>query len=129
MIPKGQSILVHPLRSLPDCTNGGVTAEGRLGVQGGWDSFYLVEPGDQEAIDKLLPRVEKERILVLDRIKVRDVYIRCRPLEEPEGVGWMAGGNYVHTSDGRYSDWLGIPYPIAVHDRQETPELYRAMST
>ena len=45
-------------------------------------------------------------------------YVVCRPVEPvPSGcVGYMAGGCFVYTSDGRFP----ADYPIPLHDRMES---------
>lgn len=54
---------------------------------------------------------------------------------QPRGsVGPMMGGSYIETSDSRFGEAvaaLGGPRysPVALHDRFETPEQYRALST
>ena len=43
----------------------------------------------------------------------------------PKGnVGYMFGGNFIHTSDSRIPN----DYPIPIHDRQETQEQYNHLS-
>jgi hypothetical protein len=41
-------------------------------------------------------------------------------------VGYMSGGSYAGSSDGRFSEISH--YPLAIHDRQETQEQYDQMS-
>ena len=33
---------------------------------------------------------------------------------------WMHGGNIANTSDSRWSELKGHPYPLAIHDRRES---------
>jgi hypothetical protein len=42
-------------------------------------------------------------------------------------VGPMFGGSFVWSSDGRFRSLA--PYPVPIHDRFETPETYRQMSS
>ena len=42
-----------------------------------------------------------------------------RPVAEPNNIGWMAGGTYVFSSDSRFP----FPYPLPLHDRQETTDM------
>lgn len=63
--------------------------------------------------------------LVLVSRNLGGEYLHAEPLEKPKDtVGPMAGGNFIWTSDGRFPN----RYPIAVHDRFETPELARTLS-
>jgi hypothetical protein len=52
------------------------------------------------------------------------------PAPLPEGhVGWMMGGNYVGTCDSRFSTGVTSLGAIPVHDRSESYELYRTLSS
>ena len=49
------------------------------------------------------------------------------PMKKPDKgcVGWMMGGNYAASSDGRFARLVGGMYgAVAIHDRQETTEDY-----
>jgi hypothetical protein len=131
-IPKGNYLLVFPLRMDGDCTNGGVTSPAR-----GHKAFYLVEEGDERAVNDvkalqanaLVERDPPPILVVKRRHFAWGPSIIAVPYEgKDEGkAGWMAGGNYVHTSDSRFREWVWDG-PIAVHDRQETWEQYEALS-
>ena len=57
----------------------------------------------------------------------RDVY-HVEPMVAPKGAGWMMGGNYCASSDSRFSKAIGGMYgAVAIHDRQESWELYNMM--
>lgn len=100
-----------------DCTNGGVTskAEHALLIGEGVAEVFGEKPG--EPVLKLVKRMLWGQ-----------PYYHAEPAETPKGVGWMFGGNFIHTSDGRFHDAVGHSYPIPVHDRTESPELYRRNS-
>lgn len=105
-----------------DCTNGGVTS--RFGT------FVLVNPA--VPLGTVAPTEADARTLkVVKRTIGGRLYVHAEPLAPPPDghIGWMAGGNFIHTSDSRYYELTGVPYPISVHDRSETPELYAALST
>jgi hypothetical protein len=51
-------------------------------------------------------------------------HLHAEPIDPPTGVGWMAGGNFIWTSDSRFPS----DYPIAVHDRQESQDQYNMLS-
>jgi len=42
-------------------------------------------------------------------------YIHAEPMEKPSGLGWMASGAFLESSDSRFPN----DYPIPLHDRQE----------
>lgn len=41
-------------------------------------------------------------------------------------IGWMAGGCIGYSCDSRFSEMS--EYPLSIHDRQETQELYNMLS-
>jgi len=59
----------------------------------------------------------------------RGRYVHIEPAEQPNGVGWMAGGSLVYGSDSRLRELLGHDYAVSLHDRQETIEQYRQLSS
>lgn len=90
---------------LGDCTNRGISSKAKrlyiLGVEG---PFY---PED------LRTCVTIQCHEVLDT-----QYINAKPAYLPR-YWYMAGGNFLYTSDSRYSQYTGMIYPIAIHDRYE----------
>lgn len=56
-------------------------------------------------------------------------YVHIEPYRSTDigNVGWMHGGCLVHSSDSRFSRAVGIEYPVCLHDRQETQEMYDMM--
>ena len=54
-------------------------------------------------------------------------YVCLEPVENPEGAGWMAGGNIANSSDSRFGKHVA-PHPVAIHDRQETWKEYDILS-
>jgi len=53
-------------------------------------------------------------------------YLHIEPVAEPKGLGWMAGGTIVYTSDSRFRELS--EYPLVLHDRCESQELYNKLS-
>lgn len=102
-----------------DCTNGGISSK--------YDRLYvLCEDGNYTIPDddppENLARVNKRHLFG------QDVY-SIEPVVAPDGVGWMMGGNYAGTSDSRFSRMVGgLNVAIPIHDRQESQELYDALS-
>lgn len=102
------SHFVQILRPESDCTNDGVTAHGKGG------NALLLDPG--EAVPDL-----PKRDPPLPRLRAVPWYgyFKAVPIETPKGMaGPMFGGNFVETSDSRFS--AKYPHPIPVHDRFES---------
>ena len=97
-----------------DCTNGGISSK--------HDTFVLVGLGQEAQVFE--PSKDAPALKLVKRIISGEVYLHAEPVNSPKGVGWTFGGNFLHTSDGRFPN----RYPIAIHDRQETPEEYEVMS-
>ena len=116
----GLSISVYRW-GLGDCTNGGASSEvgsicvvnvpGPFEPRPGHPAFQLVQgPGGRG-------------------------HAVLYPVEAKSGqVGPMAGGNFGYSCDSRWSEAVrkltGSPFygAVAIHDRYETPEQYRALS-
>jgi hypothetical protein len=107
-------MLVTVLRNAQgDFTNKGVTSRAT--------TLLLVGEGVPEIFEES-PRVPT-LVLVRRWAGTPNEYLHAEPLEQPAGgVGPMAGGNFVYSTDGRFRDLC--PYPISVHDRFETVEQY-----
>ena len=43
-------------------------------------------------------------------------------------LGGMSGGNLLYSCDGRWEEITGSPYPLSIHDRYETQEVYDMLS-
>lgn len=102
-----------------DCTNNGVSARFRELLVLCPDGFINV---DEDNPPENLCKVVKRHLFG------RDVY-HIEPVAAPEGAGWMAGGNFAHTSDSRFSKLCdGLYGALSIHDRQETWEEYDILS-
>lgn len=67
-------------------------------------------------------------VKLVKRNLFRGEYLHAEPLVKPEGmVGPMFGGNFIYSSDSRFRAISA--YPIPLHDRFETPEQYKTLST
>jgi len=119
---RGLSVSIY--RNGSDCTNGGATspakAEGKIVLlfdralrRGNWEF-------DESADD--------DRFICLE-VRRRGDYVYAVPMYgTPKGVaGPMFGGNYVCTSDSRFSEAFGSR-PIPVHDRFDTWEDHERLS-
>ena len=105
---------VYVLRNpLGDCTNGGASSR--------YDKIFIVRDGITEDDVLRYCREKKEfpdAFFKVTKVNVDREYRRLEPVID--GGNWyMAGGNYAISSDSRYSDFTGIDYPIAIHDRKE----------
>jgi hypothetical protein len=97
-----KGLIVHVYRPNFDCTNGGVTSHNT--------EVLLVGEGIPEIF-------EAHGFPVLKLVKRQlfgdePPYLHAQPVE---GNGYMFGGNFIYSSDGRFPG----RYPIPVHDRQE----------
>lgn len=105
----------HPLG---DFTNGGISGK----------NSELLLVCDEGFIDIDPENPPENAVKMVHRFLFGGDVYHIEPLERPTGVGWMDGGNYAATSDSRFSRMCGGMYgAIAIHDRQESPELYNSM--
>lgn len=100
---------------LGDCSNGGIS--------GKHDYVILCTEGNPPAEINGTPTVR------LIRRHIDGEYLHLEPVgDAPKGqtMGYMMGGCYVKGSSS-----MGFPckYPLPLHDRSETPEQYRILST
>ena len=106
-----------------DCTNGGVTSAKDTFVLFPSRTAYERERDAQLAAGHYMP--PPGECLVLASRNFGGKYLFAYPVEQPENTaGPMAGGNFVWSCDSRFPNF----YPIAVHDRFESPELARVLS-
>jgi hypothetical protein len=93
-----------------NCTNGGVT---------GLHERVILVPLGATTPDPVLARLPI--LKVVSRNIGGKTYLHAEPIDKcpSNRVGYMAGGNFVYTSDSRYRQFV-CEYPISVHDRSET---------
>ena len=118
-IMRALPLYVYKTPKLGDCSNGGVSAK--------YDEILLLcNEGNVEIDPDNLP--ENLCKIVTRTIGGRPVYSYVEPVKPKDSgcVGWMAGGCYVGTSDGRFHRLS--QYPLSLHDRQETSEQYEMMN-
>ena len=76
---------------------------------------YIDVKGDEPNLCKIVER------------KVFDHrYLHIEPVAKPNGIGWMAGGCLVYSCDSRFR--TKSEYPLCLHDRCESQELYNKLS-
>lgn len=92
-----------------------------LNIASSGDEVLLLGDGpfDAETTDK--PVVKLVRLQIGGR-----EYLHVEPVAPvPDGyIGYMAGGNFIYTSDSRFPS----DYPLSLHDRIETREMNEALS-
>lgn len=104
-------------------------ADGRECTNGGISSIYksILIPCEDGWIDVDENKPPKNLCKVVVDEFGFGTYRHIEPWNKPEHLGWMFGGNYAASSDSRYSKiW---DYPLPIHDRQETQELYDMLSS
>ena len=106
-------ILASILRNETDCTNGGISSK--------TSRITIIGEFDEVPEDSLFPVL---------RLKTRGDHKYLSPVAEvPEGhTGWMMGGNFAFSSDAMFTEKFSNQ-PIAIHDRSESWEQYKLMST
>lgn len=92
--------------SLGDCTNGGISASG--------DTLYILS--EKKGVYE--PKDIRECVCVERHEVIGEPYISCRPAYCSRRW-YMAGGNFLYTSDNRFREITGSRYPIPIHDRYE----------
>ena len=113
----GKTVMALPVyvyRSdvLGDCTNGGISSYE--------DRLYLIVPDGFCDMPEDDPRVVEVKHIG-DHAYVTPVH----PSGPPDAViGPMDGGNFVYSSDSRFPS----EYPLPIHDRWESRELYDLLS-
>jgi hypothetical protein len=110
MKTKGLSVEVYRYGTY-DCTNNGISAK--------QDNLILVDTEGPFIGD------ETNSVKLVKRNFGWGDYVHAEPIQQPEGmVGPMFGGNFIYSSDSRFP----AKYPIPIHDRFETQEMYDALS-
>lgn len=114
---KALPISVYRTQRTGDCTNGGISSM--------YDTLYLI--CDEGFIDIDEDNPPKTLVQVVVQYIGGKEYKHIEPyaLVNDGCVGWMAGGNIGYSSDSRFSDMS--QYPLSIHDRQESQELYDRM--
>lgn len=91
---------------LGDYTNGGISATRR--------ELYILA----ETKGPFEPQDIRECVYIEWREVMGEEYIDCKPAYFPKRW-YMAGGNFLYTSDSRFKEITRSKYPISIHDRYE----------
>ncbi|MDQ3833248.1 MAG: hypothetical protein M3315_06375 [Actinomycetota bacterium] len=111
-------LTVHLLSPTTNASNGGISTRSTL--------FTLYASREAFKADKTAD--PEQSLVVVTRNFGSGPYIHAEPVSRPEGkIGPMAGGCFVYTCDSRYREHV-CEYPIPLHDRFETQELYDCLS-
>ncbi|MBQ6091404.1 MAG: hypothetical protein IJL07_09090 [Lachnospiraceae bacterium] len=89
-----------------DCTNDGIS-KSRIELYVMTEGRYPFEPADL-----------RECVGIEKRSYSGEIYVCAKPLYCPRRW-YMAGGNFLYTSDSRFGEITGISYPVSIHDRYE----------
>lgn len=96
----------------PDCTNGGISEM--------HNQLLLICDEGYIEIDENNPPANLVKIS--EHHCGFSTYKFIEPVARPQHLGWMFGGNLAYSSDDRYGRMA--EYPLPIHDRQETQEMY-----
>ena len=112
---KGLLCFIYENKSFGNCSNGGISSKVKSVILTGKRIAQIFEPDDDK------PEVRLEHRLVCGR-----PYLTAYPVEpiKKGNIGYMCGGCFIYTSDGRFP----ASYPIPLHDRQETLEQNERLS-
>ena len=104
-----------------DCTNNGVSSR--------YETLYLICDEGFVDVDENNPPDNLVKLVKRNFPWHKDPIYHIEPFVDPEGAGWMMGGNYAATSDSRFQRMVGDMYgAVPIHDRQETYEMYEFSS-
>lgn len=95
-----------------DCSNGGISSR--------YSEILLICEDGYIEIDENNP--PENLCKIVKRNLFGEVYKHIEPVARPTGAGWMYGGCVCCTSDSRFDS----RYPLKLHDRQESQELYNS---
>lgn len=98
-----------------DCSNGGISSKYN-DVLVLCDEGYIEVNGDEPNLCK-----------VVKRELWGEIYYHIEPIAKPNGVGWMSGGTVIYSCDSRFRE-MANGYPLSLHDRTESQELYDKLS-
>lgn len=115
---KALPISVYTDKGIGNCSNNGISER--------FDKLLIVHDSGFIDIDPENPPENLVK-LVVRNIGGRE-YKHLEPVVRPDKgcVGWMFGGDYAGCSDSRFREISD--YPLPIHDRQESQEMYDMLS-
>ena len=105
-------------KDLGNCSNHGISAR--------YDNILLICENGPTEIDENNP--PENLCKVVTRQFGYKTYVHIEPYAEAKGAGWMFGGAVISTSDARFHEATGVSYPVCLHDRDESWEMYDMLS-
>lgn len=112
MIVRALSVEIFEGKLIGNCSNDGISSRFQK---------VLIQCEDGN-VDVDLDNPPENFCIIAERCGYKFV----RPYANPTGIGWMAGGTLVYSCDSRFAEIS--EYPLSLHDRQETKELYDLLS-
>lgn len=109
-------ISVYKDKKIGDCTNGGISSR--------YNELLLICEDGFITVDEENP--PENLVQIVTRHLFGKEYKHIEPVARPTGAGWMSGGNIAYTCDSRFSRLS--EYPLSIHDRQESWEMYHSMN-
>ena len=101
---KGLIVEVYKPAGFPDCTMDGISSKA--------DRLILVGDDIPEIFEV---KPDMPAVHLIKRVIFGKPFIHAEPVDNPTRRGFMAGGNFIYSSDARFPS----QYPISIHDRQE----------
>ncbi len=100
-----------------DCTNGGISSRNKR--------LYLICEGEDRGYGEL-EDTDERLVRIVHSTPCGKPYVHAEPVNDPnkKEIGYMFGGHFIYTSDGRFPE----DYPVPLHDRSETQEEYDILS-
>ena len=113
---KGLIVSIYESKDIGNCSNGGISSY--------CDKVVLVGEGIPEIFEA---NESRPAVKIVHRVIGGRDYYHAEPVEPcpPGDLGYMAGGCYIGCSDSRFP----FSYPISLHDRSESQEMYNLLSS
>lgn len=99
-----------------DCTNNGISSR--------YNSLLLI--CDDGYIDIDENNIPENAVKIVERNLFGNVYKHIEPIAKATQLGYMDGGNIAYSCDSRFREFSA--YPLKIHDRQESQEVYDILS-
>ena len=109
-------ISIYEDKGIGNCSNNGISSRYK-------DVLLICEEGYVVIDENNLP---ENLVKLVTRNLFGKEYKHIEPVAKPSGAGWMAGGSLVYSCDSRFREMS--EYPLSLHDRQESWELYDMLS-
>lgn len=111
-----KALPIYVYRNNHDCTNGGISSK--------YSQLLLI--CDDGYIDIDENNIPENAVKVVTRHLFGKDYKHIEPVQKATQLGYMNGGNIAYSCDSRFSQLS--EYPLCIHDRQETEQLYDILS-